>query len=81
MSQLQKKADFTREVARRAKDHGLDAGHDIERLLQLVDEINRLRADKQVRAADLTEETAYTVAERIASNLGMADLLDQRQGL
>ncbi len=75
MSQQQKNADFTLEVARRVKDHEVDAGPDGERLLQLVDEVKRLRADNQGRAADQTEETANTVATRIAKKSGLADLL------
>ncbi len=75
MSQLQKKAAFTLEVARRVKDHEVEAGPDGERLLQLVDEVKRLRADKQGGAADHTDETAYAVAQRIASKCGLADLL------
>ena len=75
MSQLQKKASFTLEVARRVKDREVDAGPDGERLLQLVDEVKRLRADNQGSAADHTEETAYAVAERIASKFGLAKLL------
>jgi hypothetical protein len=71
MSQAQNKADFTLEVARQVKDRGFDAGPDGERLLQLIDEVKRLRADSQARAADLTDETAYTIAQRIASKLGL----------
>ena len=75
MSQPQKNASFTLEVARRVKDHEIEAGSDGERLLQLVDEVKRLRADNQGRSADHTEETAYAVAQRIASEFGLADLL------
>ena len=75
MSQLQKHTDLTLEVARRIKDHEVDAGPDGERLLQLVDEVKRLRADNQARAADQTDETAYATALRIAKKCGLTDLL------
>jgi len=75
MSQMQKKADFTLEVARRVKEHVVEAGPDGERLLQLVDEVIRLRADGQGRAADQSDETTYAVAQRIAKKFDMSDLL------
>jgi hypothetical protein len=74
MSQLQKNETFTLEVARRVKAHEVEAGPDGERLLQLVDEVQRLRADKQAQAAIYTEETAYAVAQRIASKFGLTGL-------
>ena len=75
MSPLQKHSDLILEVARRVRDHEVEAGPDGERLQQLVDEVKRLRADNQDRAADHTEEKAYAVAERIASKCGLSDLL------
>ena len=75
MSQLEKNTQLTYEVARRIKDHEVDAGPDGERLLQLVDEVKRLRADHQGRAADQSEETAYSVALRIVKKYELADLL------
>jgi|WetSurMetagenome_2_1015567.scaffolds.fasta_scaffold1281451_2 hypothetical protein len=75
MSQLEKNTELTFEVARRIRDHEVDAGPDGERLLQIVDEVKRLRIDNQGRAADQSAETAYSVALRIAKKLEMKDLL------
>lgn len=74
MSQPDKNANVTLEVARRVKENEIDAGSDGERLLQLVDEASRLRADDQVRAAEHAEESAHAVALRIAKKYSLTDL-------